>query len=202
MLFGGTFDPVHHGHLIVSRAVAEALGVAKVVLIPAANPPHKPGAVASAQQRLEMLRLAIEGEDLFEISTVELHRQGSSYTLDTLLELRRTLGADLQFKWLIGADMLEDLPLWHRVGEVLAEAQMVIAVRPPWQERMGAILDRLEPRLGVEAVGRLRQSVVPSPIIDISSTLIRGRIRDRKSVRYFVPENVQNYIARHGIYKT
>jgi len=201
LLFGGTFDPIHHGHLIVARAVAERLGAARVVLIPASRPPHKPDALASPENRLAMVRLAISGEDLFEASDVEIRRQGPSYTRDTVGQFRAEHGGDAGLLWLIGADMLPDLPSWHCVEEVLDLAQVVIALRPPWDERIERVFAGLTGRLGDGRVARLRQKVVRTPLIDISSTDIRRRAAAGRSVRFLVPGPVADYIARHRLYE-
>ncbi|MFB3892716.1 MAG: nicotinate (nicotinamide) nucleotide adenylyltransferase [Phycisphaerae bacterium] len=213
VLFGGSFDPVHHGHLIVARAIAEQLGVKRITLVPAACSPHKtgrgPGKAdaasggpphASAAHRLAMLRLATEGEAVFEICELEINRAGPSYTLDTLVELKAMHGHGAKLRWVIGADMLEDLPAWRRVEEVLAAADMVIAARPPWQERLSGIFASLENRIKPQWINKLRQSVLATPVIDISSTVIRERLAVGRSIRYLVPEAVRAYIGSQGLY--
>jgi len=200
MLFGGTFDPVHNGHLIVARALAERRGFGRGVFVPAAQPPHKTPAEASATDRLAMLGLAISGETVFDVSDIELTRTGPSYTLDTLRALRRRHGADTKLRWVIGADMLEDLPRWHRAGEVLAESDIIIAVRPPWDQRLDEVFSRLGKEFAPAQIERLRESVVSTPLIDLSSTEIRRRVRQGRSIRYLLPEPVADYIAEHGLY--
>ena len=129
LVFGGTFDPVHNGHLIVARAVAEQRGFGRVVLIPAAAPPHKPGPAATGPQRLEMLQAAVAGEALFEVCDLELHRSGPSYTIDTVNALQEGAGNALRIHLLIGTDMLRELPSWHRVAELLERAEILTALR-------------------------------------------------------------------------
>jgi len=197
---GGTFDPVHNGHLIVARSIAEQLQLPRITLVPSARPPHKKPAHATPAQRLEMLRLAVEGESLFDICDMEIDRDGPSYTLDTLIELRRIHGPDVKLTWIVGADMLEDLPCWHRIGEVLGMADIVIAARFPWVERLGPVLDSLEGRISPEALASMRKACVASPLIDISSTAIRRRIARGLSVRFMVPDSVLAYINRLGVY--
>ena len=199
VLLGGSFDPVHHAHLICARAVAEAVAVGRVVLVPAAQPPHKKGTVASAEDRLAMLRLAVAGDDLFEIDDVELRRGGASYTYDTLAAIRaRRPGARLH--WVIGADMLRDLHLWRRVNEVLEMAELLVMVRPPWDREMEQTFAALAGRLGSEVADRLRRHVVPTPLVDISSTEVRRRVAAGLSIRYLVSEAVRDYIERRGLY--
>ncbi|MDY6912850.1 MAG: nicotinate-nucleotide adenylyltransferase [Planctomycetota bacterium] len=197
-LFGGTFDPVHNGHLIVARAVAEHCGFERVTFVPTANPPHKQAAQASGEDRLTMLRLATADEELFDICQVELARAGASYTFETLTELRRQHGPDVRLDWIIGADMLEDLPKWHRAAEVVEMATIIIAARPP--QRLERLFADLEKHFSSEQLSRLRQSVAPAPIVDISSTDIRDRIRGGKSIRFLVPEAVEQYIRQHRLY--
>jgi nicotinate-nucleotide adenylyltransferase len=201
VLFGGTFDPVHNGHLIVARCIREALGQETITLAPAASPPHKAPAVASASERLDMLRLATEGEAGFEICTLELERVGPSYTLETLRQLRRQHGRDTEIDLVVGADMLEDLPRWHRVGEVLGEASLVVAGRRPQHERMPEILAEVAGKLGLKDSQRLERAIVETPLIDISSTDIRRRVRQGLSIQYLVPEAVAKYIESNKLYR-
>jgi nicotinate-nucleotide adenylyltransferase len=201
VLFGGTFDPVHHGHLIVARAMAERLGLARIVLVPSASPPHKGEARASGTDRLAMLERAVAGEDLFEISDVELARPGPSYTFETLTELRRRRGPETRLVWVIGADMLSDLPAWRRAAEVLDQAEVLVAARPPWQERIEQILGGLKGELEERQIERLRAGVVATPLIDISSTDIRRRVRQGRSIRFLVPDAVREYILEHALYR-
>ena len=200
VLFGGSFDPVHFGHLIAARAVAEQCGFARITLVPAAQAPHKGRMSASPADRLAMLRLAVEGDELFDICQAELRRPGTSYTFDTLAALRASHGEGVPLHWVIGADMLADLPHWHRAGEVLDLAQIVVAWRSPWHERMGQILKDLSASLGVEAAERLGRSVVKTPLIDISSAAIRHRLAGGRSIRYLVPEAVRRHILSLGLY--
>ncbi|MGC9454206.1 MAG: nicotinate (nicotinamide) nucleotide adenylyltransferase [Phycisphaerae bacterium] len=199
IIFGGTFDPVHNGHLIVARAAAEARGIGRVMLVPAAVPPHKPPAGAAGEHRLEMLKLAVADEPVFEVSDTELRRGGPSYTIDTLEEFAREMpGTRLHL--LIGADMLEDLPAWHRAHEVVATAEVVVAARRPWQERLEEVFSGLADEFGARTVERLRESLVKTPRVDISSTDIRRRVGKGLSVRYLVPDSVEQYIHEHRLY--
>lgn len=201
VMLGGTFDPVHNGHLIIARAVAETLGFEHVTLVPTASPPHKQPASASAQQRLAMIRLAIEGDALFEVSSVELDRPGPSYTLDTLVHLRQQYGTDVPLYWIIGADMLEMLPKWHRSAELVELAQLVVAYRPPWTADLERTFERLATELPPHRVQEIRRHLVITPQIEISSNDLRRRVREGRSIRYMVPPPVEQYIAQQGLYK-
>lgn len=200
LLFGGTFDPVHCGHLITARAVAEALDFPRAQLVPAAIPPHKAGTHASAADRLEMLKRATAGDELFEICTLELFRSGASYTYDTLVDLREQYGPAAELHWVVGADMLESLDTWHRAREVLALARIVVAARPPWHQRLTEIFLHLQGRIDPDQLMRLKDFMVATPLVDISSTEIRRRVAAGRSIRYLVPDSVDSYIHEAGLY--
>ena len=203
VLFGGTFDPIHCGHLIVARAFCEQCGFEKITFIPASSPPHKEGAHASGEHRLAMLKLAVKSEEraeIFDICEIELARTGCSYTFDTLEELRRINGADTELVWVVGADMLEELPCWHRVEEVVELARIVIAVRPPWDEQIDEIFGTLRGKFSDAQVDRLMESVIQTPLINISSTQIRRRVRAGESIKNLTPYCVIDYIKKHDLY--
>jgi len=200
ILFGGTFDPVHFGHLIVARAVAERLGMPRVVLIPSARPPHKAQCHASPAHRLAMLRLAVEGDPLFEISTIELDRPGRSYTIDTLRQFDQIRGGDTQLVWTIGLDTLIELGSWHRSEEVVEMARIVTAARPPMPDNLNARLQGLRPAMTAEQIERLKADIFPTPLIDISSTEIRRRVAAGEPIRYLTGDAVIQYIRHQGLY--
>jgi len=198
-LFGGTFNPVHVGHLIVARAVLEHLGLERMVLIPSANPPHKsPQAVAGAEDRLAMLRLAIADEPGFDLSACEIERPGPSYTIDTVAAFRREWGDKAELHWLIGSDSLSELASWHRVAELVGMCRIVTAARPG---REVPDLSALGGRVGERQIQRLRDGILPTPRIDISASEIRRRVRQGRSVRWLVPTAVAQYIDRRGLYR-
>lgn len=190
LYFGGSFNPIHHGHLICARSAAERGGFETVVLIPSRQPPHKPGItdLADASDRLEMCRRACATG--FEVSDVELRRTGPSYTLDTARELSRTTGGG-KIAWLIGADMLNFLPKWHRPTELLQEVHFVIMARPGWQFDWNNLPSDYRV---------LEQNVVQTPLIDISSTEIRRRIGRGLSIDYLTPPAVVEYIRSRKLY--
>jgi nicotinate-nucleotide adenylyltransferase len=199
VIFGGTFDPVHNGHLIVARCIAESRDLPPVHLQPAASPPHKSSAQAEAGDRLEMLRLAVADEPRLAISDLELHRSGPSYTIDTVDAMLRRGLAD-RIHWIIGADMLADLPNWHRAGELVERIEFLIAARPGWDDKMPDIRGRLAEAFGEQLAKRILDGIVETPRIEISSTEIRERRGKGKSIRYLVPEAVRDYIRREGLY--
>jgi nicotinate-nucleotide adenylyltransferase len=192
LCFGGSFNPVHHGHLICARAVAEARGFERVLLIPSALPPHKLSKtdLAPAEDRLQMCRRAVEGEGLFEVSDIEVARGGPSYTIDTVRELRAR-GME-HVAWLIGADMVSILPKWHKPDELVREAELLVVARP------GSSVDWEDL---AEPLRRVREGIVDAPRIDVSATMIRRRVSLGQSVRYLTPDPVCEYIAGHGLYR-
>lgn len=202
VLFGGSFNPIHHGHLLVARSVAETLGLRRVVLIPAAQPPHKNGpgapALAPAEDRLEMLRRATDGDPDFEVSDLELRRDGPSYTILTAEAYRRMLGAEVPICWLIGADTLEDLHTWYRVRELCDLVRIVTAARPGFESpNLSALADIIPP----DRLARIREDILPTPRIDISASQVRRRLAAGQSIRYLVPETVRIFIEEHGLYR-
>jgi nicotinate-nucleotide adenylyltransferase len=197
-LYGGSFDPIHLGHLISARAIAEQLDLYRVILLPAAIPPHKQAVRLSApEHRLAMLRLAIEDDPLFEVSEMELRRPGPSYTFDTVSHFRGQLGADAALFWIIGADSLPDLPGWYRIRDLVSAVSIVTACRP------GASLPKLSDlasAVGDEHAAALLAQCVKTPQIDISATDIRCRAAAGRSVRYLVPDRVAAYLEMKGLY--
>lgn len=198
-LYGGSFDPIHFGHLIPARAVAEKLSIDRIVLIPSARPPHKTGrSMTSAEDRMAMARLAVEGDPLFEVSDVELHRPGPSYTFDTVRHFREAWGPDPELFWIIGADSLPELPTWYRIGELVRCVRIVTVTRPAWVPPPTSLL---EPAVGEVATRQLLADCISTPPIGISATEIRERVQERVSIRYLTPEPVRQYIESKGIYR-
>jgi nicotinate-nucleotide adenylyltransferase len=198
-LYGGSFNPIHHGHLIVARSVAERLGVRRLVLVPSASPPHKHGEdLASAQHRVAMARLAVAGDPELEVSDVEVKREGLSYSILTVEDFRRMVGPDVPLTWVIGADTLPELHTWHRIREMATMCRIVTAVRPGYEH---PDLWRLSRVLPAEYIRELTEAVLRTPRIDISATEIRQRVREGKSIRYLVPERVREYIEAQGLYQ-
>lgn len=192
LCFGGSFNPIHTGHLICAGAVAKTLGFVRVLLIPSAQPPHKPAGpeLAPADDRLAMCRIVAAADARFDVADIELHRAGPSYTIDTIRQLKAEGMATVH--WLIGADMLRFLPQWHRPLEILAEAELHIMARP------GVDLDFDSMP---EAFRQLKDRVVRAPLVDVSATDIRRRIREGLPVDDLLPAGVAEYIARRGLYR-
>jgi nicotinate-nucleotide adenylyltransferase len=192
LCFGGSFNSIHHGHLICARAVAETLGYERIVLFPSRQPPHKQGHtdIADASDRVAMCRLAISGDSLFEVDDLEITRPGPSYTIDTARELHHRGWGEVA--WLIGADMAKILPTWHESAQLLAEVRFILMARPGWT------FDWLSMPAEYR---RLEQQVVTAPLIDISSTEIRRRVAAGKPITYLTPPAVADYIRERGLYR-
>ena len=200
VLVGGSFNPIHHGHLIVAGAVAEQLRLSRVVFIPSANPPHKQGHdLADAADRLAMARLAVGDEPDLDVSDVEIRRGGPSYTILTVEAYRQTLVVPGQtLYWLIGSDTLPELHTWHRARELVSMCRIVTAVREGFES---PDLSVLEPTLSPGQVRQLQADILPTPRIDISATAVRHRVAQGRSIRYLVPDAVCEYIERRGLYR-
>ncbi len=198
-LYGGSFDPIHNGHLIVARAIVEKLCLERVIFLPSARPPHKPDErLADPTHRAEMVKLAIADEPGFDFSDYDLTREGPSYTIDTVRFFRGRFGSGANLFWIIGADSLAELTSWRCAGELVDACQIVTAVRagseePSWDELGSALSDA--------QVETLRAGVLETPVIEISSTDIRERIQSHRSIRYLVPDAVRAYMEGHGLYR-
>ncbi|HEV2108659.1 MAG TPA: nicotinate-nucleotide adenylyltransferase [Thermomicrobiales bacterium] len=194
-VFGGTFDPIHYGHLIAAVELRHALSIDRVLFVPAPRPPHKrSGLVGSDHHRLAMVRLAITGEESFEVSTIEYERSGPSYTADTLVELHEG-HTDAAFFLFLGEDALRDFPTWHQPERILGLAHLAVATRP----RSHLDLDQLYRTLP-EIQDRV--TLVPTPSIGISATDLRARASTGRPLRYQTTDAVIDYIGEHGMYRT
>lgn len=192
-ILGGTFDPIHLGHLAAARAAIDCARLDRVVLIPAGVPPHRRSTAASPDQRLEMCRLAIDGDGAFEVSDVEIRRGGISYTVDTLRELKRVRPEDELFL-ILGWDAAKLFATWHQPDEVRRLATLVVVTRPGSEAPDVAALH--DAGLDPEHAVRCER---PTPAI--SGSALRRAIAQGERVSDLVPEPVAAYIARHGMYR-
>ncbi len=198
-LYGGSFDPVHFGHLISARAVAEQLSLSKVVLIPCARPPHpKNHDLTEIRERVRMLELAAHGDSLFEVDDLESRREGPSYTFDTVNAYRTTFGNTAELFWIIGGDSLPELPTWYRVSELVTRVQIVTAVRPGWTPPRR---DLLVDAVGDPAAAALLSHCLKTPHIEISATDIRARVASGRSIHNLTPPAVEAHILQKGLYR-
>ncbi len=197
-LYGGSFNPIHNGHLIIARAVAEQLDLQRVVFLPTASPPHKASeGLADPAHRAEMTRLAIAGEPRFELCDFDLTRKGPSYTFETVTHFREVLGPDALLHWIIGADSLAELTTWRRISALMDACRIVTAARVGWEQ---INWDELRGVLDEARIARLQTGVLRTPIIEVSSCDIRNRKRQGRSIRYLLPDSVAAYIEANALY--
>ena len=194
-VLGGTFDPPHMGHLILAEEARLALGLEQVLFVPAGNPWRKAGQELSPREdRLAMVRLAVGGNPHFAASTLEIEREGPSYTAETLAALREQLTADSEIFLILGQDSLADLPNWWQPQRIISLARLAVAVRTAWEPAQADALETELPGISQRLVW------LDMPRIDISSTAVRERVRRGLSIRYWVPPAVEEYIRQHGLY--
>ena len=195
-IFGGTFDPVHIGHLILAEQCRTQAHLDEVWFVPSAQPPHKEKNVTRFEQRCEMLELAIKGhEPEFRVDRIESERTEPSYTAVTLEKLRER-NPEHDFSLILGSDCIPDLPGWYEPRKVIAQAELVVVPRP------GVMLwtaERLATALGVD-VSAVRFRFVACPPIDLASRELRRSVADGMSIRYMVPRAVEEYILQHKLY--
>lgn len=206
-IFGGTFDPVHNGHLRMATEVAEQLACDEVKLIPAGIPPHREANQVAGNHRLAMLALAVEGDDKLTVDDCELKREGLSYSIDTVINMRGALGNNATLSLCMGIDAFNQLHTWHRWQELTDYAHVIVMTRPGfylpkggevfdwWHERIVHDVDELL----AAPKGRV-MSLELTPL-SISSSDLRQRIGEGKSVRYLVPKAVKKYIEQHQLYQ-
>lgn len=189
-ILGGTFDPIHMGHLVLAEQVREQFQLDRVIFIPSASPPHKTEEeLSSANHRFEMTKLALEGNRYFFVSDIELKREGLSYTVETLRRLKE-LYNDSEIYFLTGSDVLDEITTWKDPEEIYKLAKVVIAVRPGF--------DKLDPE------DHFAQKSIIARItgVNISSTQIREKVRKGESIKYLVPSKVEEYIKKRNLYIT
>lgn len=201
-VFGGSFDPIHYGHLLLAQQCLDSSSLDRVLFVPVAHSPLRPrGPIADAKARVEMLQLAIADHPQFAISTVELDRGEISYTVDTLRALKQT-SPDDRFFLLMGLDSLLDFPRWQEPREILNLAELLVVNRPAtsgptaaeaWQVLSGFATD--------QQIDAIRSSIIDSQQFEFSSTDIRQRIDGGRSIRYRTPRAVEKYIETQGLYR-
>lgn len=210
-VFGGTFDPIHYGHLRLAEEIAEGARLAEVRFIPGGTPPHRSSPGAGPQHRVAMARLAIEGNARFSVDERETRRAGPGYTVDTLTELRAELGAQRPIALLLGADAFLELPTWHRWRALFDLAHIIVAYRPgfpidTWQARMAEPLAHeyakrhMQQPLAVHLTPAGGIAAVSMTGLDISATFVRTALARGSSPRYLLPEAVLAYIQTHALY--
>lgn len=184
-ILGGTFNPPHLGHLALAQESLERLKLDKIVFIPTYIPPHKKVHKDNAKMRYKMVALACKGNPKFEVSTIELRKKTVSYSVDTLRRLRNQYGKNTQLFFIMGSDSLGELDSWKDVDELLKLANFVVMNRP------GVRIKRLKKNV----------KLIIGPALDISSSMIRNRVRRSQSIRYYVPDSVRDFIMENKFYK-
>lgn len=184
-ILGGTFNPIHIGHLILAEEAGEKLSLDRLIFVPAYLPPHKDNSgIAPAGERLKMVRLAIKDNRNFFVSDIEIRRDGRSYTIDTLKGFKKNYPKD-DLYFIIGSDLLKYLEEWKELNEIISMVKFITATRPGYPlEKIPSYIKTMEIRA-----------------VDVSGFEIRSRIAQGKSFRYLVPESVFNYISKNGLYK-
>jgi len=194
-VLGGTFDPVHTGHLVVAREIRDGLNLGKVLFIPAGEPYFKTAEmVTPAEHRLKMVKLATEGEDDFIASDMEIRRSGLSYTVDTMVELKEKAGQEGDIYFILGWDNLIDLPRWHQPEKLISLCKLVAVPRvgypPPDLKKLEATIPGISKRV----------LMFDKPQIDICASVIRQRVAEGLSIEHLVPKKVAEYIRKEGLY--
>jgi nicotinate-nucleotide adenylyltransferase len=196
-VLGGTFDPIHMGHLIVAEEVRTRLNLAEVLFVPAGQPWLKPGSSTSAaEHRVEMVRLAITDKPYFKLSTMEIERPGPSYTVDTIAELQGQLGAEAELFFILGCDSLAGLPQWRESFRLIKMCRLVAVPRVGY-----AVPDLKSLEVAISGLSQ-RVILMDKPEIDISASGIRNQVAQGLSIRHLVPQPVDEYIRQHKLYLT
>lgn len=196
-ILGGTFNPVHFGHLIAAEAVREQFRLDRVLFIPVGTPPHKDNMeVIDARHRFEMVRLAVESNTYFEASRVEIDREGYTYSIDTLISLESMYEGEREFYFIIGADVVPELITWKDYRNVFKKCSFIAVLRPGRESEN--FLHNIEQMRDIHGA---RIFTAVAPLIDISSTGIRERTAAGNTIKYLVPDSVEQYILENGLYR-
>lgn len=196
-IMGGTFDPIHLGHLYIAETVREELDIDKVIFIPSGSPPHKNNrCFFNPYQRMTMVKMAIESNEYFEASKIEIERNGNSYTIDTLNEFKQNVDKDIDLYFIIGADSLLEIHTWKESSKLLQTYKFVVVSRPGYKSSdVNKKISELKKRYKAVVIE------VNVPGFYISSSQIREKILQGKSIKYMVPENIEQYIYNSNIFK-
>lgn len=197
-IMGGSFNPIHMGHLMMCEYMRSELALEKVLFIPTGHAPHKPDYSVSAEERLEMVGLAVEDNPKFEVTDIEVRCQDTTYSVDTLKQLKE-IYPEAEFYFFLGSDILEDLKTWKKFDELAQLAIFAVAVRPGFASVTMTTIKREIRILKTEYKAKIR--LIDTPLLEISSTTLRERIAKNLSVKYFLPDAVTNYIEKKRFYR-
>ncbi len=191
-IMGGTFDPIHYGHLVVAEEVRTKFNIERVLFMPTGNPPHKKDkTVSSSEHRYLMTVLATVTNSHFDVSRIEIDRTGYTYTIDTITELKKIISEDTTVYFITGADAIHHILTWKEPEKLFSLCEFVAVTRPGYVTQISEIEKRFESKIHFLKV----------PSLDISSSDIRTRIKEGKSIKYMLPEEVENYIYKFELYK-
>lgn len=194
-ILGGTFDPVHLGHLAIAEEARLSQGLSEVIMVPAGQPVIKPDdEVTPTEHRLNMLRLAVEGSPGLRVSEVEIQRPGPSYTVDTLAQLRKSSGADIELYFIVGWDSLLQLPEWREPSRIIGMCKLIAVPRPGYRRPDMKKLERKIPGISGKTI------LLDKPLIDVSASAIRKMAASGETVERFVPAPVAEYIRKYNLY--
>jgi nicotinate-nucleotide adenylyltransferase len=195
-ILGGTFDPIHLGHLAIAEDCWEQLGLERVLFVPAGQPPHKRGrAITSAADRVAMVELAIADNPHFALSRVDVDRPGPSYSVEMLRAIQAEQGSETDLFFIVGQDSLLDLPSWREPEQLIRLCRLAVVRRPGYRPIDLARLEAIIPNLGQ------RLTFLETPALDLSSSELRRRVAAGRPIRYLVPDAVRRYIAERGLYR-
>ncbi len=189
-IMGGTFDPIHYGHLVTAEEVRVKFGLTDVIFVPSGKPPHKvTHKITCAEHRYLMTVLATVTNLFFAVSRIEIERKGPSYAIDTVTQMKKMFGGDTELFFITGADAFLQMDKWHRANELVKLCRFVAATRP------GYPIEKIDSRFSKFI------ELVEVPALSISSTDIRNRIKENRSIKYLLPEPVEDYIFKNGLYR-
>ena len=192
-VMGGTFNPIHHGHLVAAEVIRDEFELDEVLFVPSGKPPHKENdEIAPPEHRWMMTLLATISNEHFSASAIEIERKGESYTRDTLVEFKKIYGERTEIYFITGADAIAEISTWHKTEDLPGLAKFIAASRPGYKLDW----ERIDPRF------RKCTYLIEIPALAISSTDIRRRIREGKTIKYLVPEAVEKYIYKNGLYQS